>query len=147
MKKSCLIIEANVEMTEELSLLDSIEEIRQKAKERPAEYPIDYTIRLITAMVASHMGYTDRTQWTELLKQCKDSKYSKRLEENRFYLQEYTESEIKNMIREAVILDRRNRKRSMKREIEELKSKIAIVFFYIGLPVLMFLLSILNGQE
>lgn len=57
----------------------------------------------------------------------------------------YTESEIKNMIREAVILDRRNRKRSMKREIEELKSKIAIVFFYIGLPVLMFLLSILNG--
>lgn len=86
MKKSCLIIEANVEMTEELSLLDSIEEIRQKAKERPAEYPIDYTIRLITAMVASHMGYTDRTQWTELLKQCKDSKYSKRLEENRFYL-------------------------------------------------------------
>lgn len=86
MKKSCLIIEANVEMTEELSLLDSIEEIRQKAKERPSEYPIDYTIRLITAMVASHMGYTDRTQWTELLKQCKDSKYSKRLEENRFYL-------------------------------------------------------------
>lgn len=86
MKKSCLIIEANVEMTEDLSLLDSIEEIRQKAKERPAEYPIDYTIRLITAMVASHMGYTDRTQWTELLKQCKDSKYSKRLEENRFYL-------------------------------------------------------------
>lgn len=86
MKKSCLIIEANVEMKEELSLLDSIEEIRQKAKERPAEYPIDYTIRLITAMVASHMGYTDRTQWTELLKQCKDSKYSKRLEENRFYL-------------------------------------------------------------
>ncbi len=57
----------------------------------------------------------------------------------------YTESEIKNMIRKAVILDRRNRKRSMKREIEELKSKIAIVFFYIGLPVLMFLLSILNG--
>lgn len=57
----------------------------------------------------------------------------------------YTESEIKNMIREAVILDRRNRKRSMKREIEELKSKIAIVFFYIGLPVLMFLLSILNS--
>lgn len=86
MKKSCLIIEANVEMTEDLSLLDSIEEIRQKAKERPSEYPIDYTIRLITAMVASHMGYTDRTQWTELLKQCKDSKYSKRLEENRFYL-------------------------------------------------------------
>lgn len=57
----------------------------------------------------------------------------------------YTESEIKNMIRKAVILDRRNRKRSMKREIEELKSKIAIVFFYIGLPVLMFLLSILNS--
>ncbi|MBS5129891.1 MAG: hypothetical protein KHZ01_05325 [Lachnospiraceae bacterium] len=57
----------------------------------------------------------------------------------------YTESEIKNMIRKAVILDRRNRKRSMKREIEELKSKIAIVFFYIGLPMLMFLLSILNG--
>lgn len=86
MKKSCLTIEANVEMTEDLSLLDSIEEIRQKANERPAEYLIDYTIRLITAMVASHMGYTDRTQWTELLKQCKDSKYSKRLEENRFYL-------------------------------------------------------------
>ena len=57
----------------------------------------------------------------------------------------YTESEIKNMIRKAVILVCRNRKRSMKREIEELKSKIAIVFFYIGLPVLMFLLSILNG--
>lgn len=87
MKKCGLVVEITIEqMTKELYLLDAIEDIRQKAKEQPANYPIDYTIRLITAMVACNMGYTDRTEWTEILKKCENSRYAKRIKENRFYL-------------------------------------------------------------
>ena len=38
-------------MDKELMLLDQIEEIRLKAIEEPQNYPIDNTIRLITAKV------------------------------------------------------------------------------------------------
>lgn len=86
MKKCGLVIESKVEITKDLQLLDAIEDIRQKANEHPANYPLDYTIRLITAMVACNMGYTDRTEWTEILKQCENSRYYNRLKENRFYL-------------------------------------------------------------
>lgn len=43
-------------MNKELHLLDEIEEIRQKAIENPKDYPIDYTIRLISAYVACMCG-------------------------------------------------------------------------------------------
>lgn len=86
MKTCGLVVETTIEMTKELYLLDEIEDIRQRAKEHPEHYPLDYTIRLITAMVACNMGYTDRAEWTELLKQCENSRYAKRIKENRFYL-------------------------------------------------------------
>lgn len=73
-------------MNKELYLLDEIEEIRQKAIENPKDYPIDYTIRLISAYVAVYAGYQSRSDWTEELKKYPESKHSKRLEENRFHL-------------------------------------------------------------
>lgn len=73
-------------MNEELALLDRIEEIRQKAAEDPASYPIDYTIRLISAMVAQYAGYTNRNGWTADLKKHPDSKYAMRIAEGRFHL-------------------------------------------------------------
>lgn len=47
-------------MNQELTLLERIEEIRQKAAENPKSYPTDYTIRLISAVVAEYAGYTSR---------------------------------------------------------------------------------------
>lgn len=38
-------------MSKELDLLDEIEEIRQKAAENPERYPVDYAIRLASALV------------------------------------------------------------------------------------------------
>lgn len=73
-------------MNKELALLDQIEEIRQKAAEKPQNYPIDYTIRLITAIVAEYAGYNNRNDWTDELKKHPDSKYATRLSENRFHL-------------------------------------------------------------
>lgn len=67
-------------------ILDTIEEIRQKAHDNPEAYPIDYTIRLIQGIVAKGFGFESRTEWTEELKQSPRSIYSKRLEENRFYI-------------------------------------------------------------
>lgn len=86
MKKAGLVVETTIEMTKELHLLDAIEDIRQRAKEHPENYPLDYTIRLITGMVACNLGYADRAEWTEILKQCENSRYAKRIKENRFYL-------------------------------------------------------------
>lgn len=73
-------------MNKELTLLDQIEEIRQKAAEDPANYPVDYTIRLISAMVAKYAGYKNRVDWTEELKKYPESMYTTRLYENRFHL-------------------------------------------------------------
>ena len=73
-------------MNKELSLLDQIEEVRQKAAEKPQNYPIDYTIRLITAIVAEYAGYNNRNDWTDELKRHPDSNYATRLSENRFHL-------------------------------------------------------------
>lgn len=86
MLKMSLIIEADTEITKELQLLDSIEEIRQKAIEKPEQYPVDYTIRLISAIVAEYAGYKSRTDWTDELKKNPESKYAQRLSENRFHL-------------------------------------------------------------
>ena len=55
-------------MNKDLALLDRMEEIRQKASENPANYPVDYTIRLLSAMVAAQAGYKSRTDWTVVVK-------------------------------------------------------------------------------
>lgn len=73
-------------MNKELELLDQIEEIRQKAAESPVDYPEDYTIRLISAIVAEYVGYKNRSGWTGELKRNPESRYAARLAENRFHL-------------------------------------------------------------
>ena len=73
-------------MNKELALLDQIEEVRQKAAENPQKYPVDYTIRLISAIVAEYAGYSSRNDWTDELKKYPESNYATRLSENRFHL-------------------------------------------------------------
>lgn len=73
-------------LNKELALLDQIEEVRQKAVESPANYPVDYTIRLISAIVAEYVGYNSRNDWTGELKKHLNSKYAMRLSENRFHV-------------------------------------------------------------
>ena len=73
-------------MNKELALLDQIEEIRQRVAEHPENFPVDYTIRLISAYVAQNAGYSNRNNWTDELKKHSDSKYSTRLKENRFHI-------------------------------------------------------------
>ena len=73
-------------MNKDLALLDRMEEIRQKASENPANYPVDYTIRLLSALVAAQAGYKSSTDWTEQLKKYPESNYARRLAENRFHV-------------------------------------------------------------
>lgn len=73
-------------MNKVLDILDSMEEIRQKAAEHPEKYPVDYTIRLLSAIVAQAYGYQSRTDWTDALKELPESRYHKRLIENRFHI-------------------------------------------------------------
>lgn len=87
MQKSELVIENVPEINQGLLLLDSIEEIRQRAYEKPEQYPTDYTIRLITAMVASYIGYDNREDWVEILRGCESSKYYDRYHHTMFYKQ------------------------------------------------------------
>ena len=49
--------------TEVLKLLKQVEEIRQKAEKNPVNYPIDYTIRLIQATIATRIQAKDRMEW------------------------------------------------------------------------------------
>ena len=65
-------------MNKVLDILDSMEEIRQKAAERPEKYPVDYTIRLLSAIVAEAYGYQSRTDWTDELKKLPESRYYQR---------------------------------------------------------------------
>lgn len=73
-------------MNKELELLDQIEEIRQKAAENPDKYPVDYVIRLISAIVAEYAGYNNRNDWTDELKKHTESRYAARMSESRFHL-------------------------------------------------------------
>lgn len=73
-------------MNKELALLDQMEEIRQKAAENPQDYSVDYTIRLLSAMVAKYVGYNNRNDWIDELKKHLESKYATRLSENRFHV-------------------------------------------------------------
>lgn len=73
-------------MNKVLDILDNMEEIRQKAAERPADYPVDYTIRLLTSIVAQAYGYQSRNAWTDELKEHPESRYARRLSENAFHV-------------------------------------------------------------
>lgn len=73
-------------MHKTLDILDSMEEIRQKAAEHPELYPLDYTVRLLTAIVAQSYGYQSRTEWTEQLKEHSESRYYQRLHEGTFHI-------------------------------------------------------------
>ena len=73
-------------MNKVLDILDQIEEIRQKAAEHPEQYPVDYTIRLLSAIVAQAYGYQSRTDWTDELKKLPESRYYTRLSENKFHI-------------------------------------------------------------
>ena len=73
-------------MNKVLDILDNMEEIRQKAAEHPEKYPVDYTIRLLSAIVAQAYGYQSRTDWTDALKELPESRYYTRLTENRFHI-------------------------------------------------------------
>ena len=73
-------------MNKVLDILDNMEEIRQKAAEHPEQYPVDYTIRLLSAIVAQAYGYQNRTDWTDALKKLPESRYATRLSENRFHI-------------------------------------------------------------
>ena len=73
-------------MNKVLDILDNMEEIRQKAVEHPERYPVDYTIRLLSAIIAEAYGYQSRTDWTDELKKLPESRYHTRLTENRFHV-------------------------------------------------------------
>ena len=73
-------------ISRELKLLDDIEEVRQKAIDNPKNYPTDYAVRLITAIVSDYVGYNSRNDWTDELKKYPESRYATRLSENRFHL-------------------------------------------------------------
>lgn len=73
-------------MNKVLDILDNMEEIRQKAAEHPEKSPVDYTIRLLSAIVAQSYGYESRHDWTEELKKLPESRYAMRLSENKFHM-------------------------------------------------------------
>lgn len=62
-------------MNKVLQILDRYEEIRQKAKKMPEQYPVDYTIRLLEAILSKEAGYQSRTEWIENLKNEPESWY------------------------------------------------------------------------
>lgn len=65
-------------MNKVLDILDNMEEIRQKAAEQPEHYTVDYTIRLLSAIVAETYGYQSRADWTDELKKLPESRYYQR---------------------------------------------------------------------
>lgn len=73
-------------MHKTLDILDNMEEIRQKAAEHPEQYPVDYTIRLLSAIVAQAYGYQSRTAWTDRLKETPESRYYQRLHDGTFHI-------------------------------------------------------------
>ena len=52
---------------EQLEVLGQLEEFRKKHEHRPE--PSDWAIRMCEAIVAHSMGFTNRNQWTDLLKE------------------------------------------------------------------------------
>ena len=50
-----------------MELLKRIEKIRQRVEQNPRQYPTDYTIRLIQAVIAEKEGFKNRHDWEQLL--------------------------------------------------------------------------------
>lgn len=47
-------------------VLMEMERIRERAKNKPGAYPVDYVIRLCEAAVAEKAGYPDRASWQQI---------------------------------------------------------------------------------
>lgn len=69
-----------------LSLMDELEEIRQKAAENPLHYPTDYAIRLCEATVAEKCRIQSRVDWTSELKANPKTKYYERYHNGNFHI-------------------------------------------------------------
>mgnify|MGYP003564242141 CR=1 FL=1 len=65
-------------MDKVLDILDSIEEIREKADKNPERYPVDYVFRLCQSIVAYAFGYENRNEWTDRLLELPESRYHQR---------------------------------------------------------------------
>lgn len=59
-----------------LHILDRFEEIRFNAKKKPGDYPPEYTIRLLEAIVATEFGFKGRLEWIKALESDPSSSYS-----------------------------------------------------------------------
>jgi len=71
-------------MNEYLKMLDELEEVRQRAAEKPENYPVDFVLRVCAAIVAQNAGFTSRLDWCDELKKV-DSKYAARLASGNFH--------------------------------------------------------------
>lgn len=60
---------------EALSILDEMDEFRRKPENAHGRGLEDNRIRICEAIVAGAAGFTERTEWTELLRADKSSKY------------------------------------------------------------------------
>lgn len=69
-----------------ISMLDDIEDVRQKANERPENYSVDYVIRLISAIIAEYAGYECRCDWTDELRNNPETKYATRIKNGEFHI-------------------------------------------------------------
>lgn len=76
----CLEKSTNIPNESVSTLLENLEERKKRAKDRPLAYPASFVVRCICADVACIAGFESRTEWTELLKKDKDSKYAGRYE-------------------------------------------------------------------
>lgn len=62
-----------------LEVLDKIEDIRHKAELNPNEYRVDFTIRIIEAIIAKYFGFKSRVDWSErLLSNCNNAECFKK---------------------------------------------------------------------
>jgi len=69
-----------------LSLMDELEEIRQKAAENSIHYPTDFAIRLCEASVAEKFSIRGRDDWTSELKANPKTKYYERYHNGNFHI-------------------------------------------------------------
>lgn len=78
--RTYLQVDGGIGWTEEM------EQIKEKALANPANYPLDYTIRIYQAIVAEFGGFAGRTDWTSKLKANPSSKYATRMREGTFHI-------------------------------------------------------------
>lgn len=61
-----------------LQILDKMDKFRREHQNEKTS-PADYCMRVLEAIVAEAAGYTERNEWTEILKADKSTEYSKDL--------------------------------------------------------------------